>query len=264
MSMAFQGSAWALSAEGVAGAAATLAVSAAEIWTVLAVETSGCGYLPDRRPQICFERHIFHRLTLGKYDDGDISDPNPGGYGAPGAHQYERLGIAIGKDREAALKSASWGIGQIMGENFSAAGYDSVEEFVAGMRSSENEQLAAMAHFLTTRKLHLALQAHDWAAFARRYNGPDYAVNRYDLRLKAAYKNYSSGSLPDLSVRASQLYLRYLGFDPGPVDGVAGRRTLSAMGEFYHRQRIVATGAINAEVVEHLKTALSYQVVSVG
>ena len=111
---AFQGSAMALSSDGMATVAEALHVRNPEIWAVLSVETSGCGYLPDRRPQILYERHIFHRLTNGKFDDGDISDPAPGGYGPRGAPQYDRLNRAILKDRAAALQSASWGLGQIM------------------------------------------------------------------------------------------------------------------------------------------------------
>src|SRR5438445_9318367 len=108
-SLSFQGGALALSPDGLATAGRVLGVHAPEIWTVLAVETSGCGFLPDLRPQILYERHIFHRLTQGKYDDGDTSDPKPGGYGASGAHQYDRLAVAIAKDRAAALQSCSWG-----------------------------------------------------------------------------------------------------------------------------------------------------------
>ena len=93
MPLPFQGTAWALSSNGLAAVASSLAVFAPEIWTVLAVETSGCGYLPDRRPQILYERHVFHRLTGGRYDDGDISDSSRGGYGARGAHQYDRLNL---------------------------------------------------------------------------------------------------------------------------------------------------------------------------
>lgn len=74
----FQGNAAALSIDGLTKVAGDLAVYAAEIWAILAVETSGCGYLPDRRPQILFERHIFHRLTNGEFDDGLVSDASPG------------------------------------------------------------------------------------------------------------------------------------------------------------------------------------------
>ena len=80
----FQGNAWALSSGGLAAVASNLGVHASEVWTVLAVETSGCGFLSDRRPQILYERHIFHRLTQGQYDDGDISSPTPGGMVQPG------------------------------------------------------------------------------------------------------------------------------------------------------------------------------------
>src|SRR6185437_13461438 len=134
----FQGNAAALSSGGLAQVSASLGVYAAEICTVLAVETSGCGYLPDRRPQILFERHIFHRLTKGQYEDGDISDSSPGGYGRRGAQQYERLERAINKDRAAALQSASWGIGQIMGMNYARAGFRNVEDMVAAMSDSED------------------------------------------------------------------------------------------------------------------------------
>jgi hypothetical protein len=257
MALPFQGTAWALSSDGLAAVASALGVSAPEIWTVLAVETSGCGYLPDRRPQILYERHIFHRLTRGEYDDGEISDPSAGGYGGRGAHQYDRLSLAIARDRSAALQSASWGIGQIMGANFAAAGHKSVEDMVAAMSQSEDDQLAAMANFLVNARLQDPLQAHDWKTFARGYNGPNYAINQYDARLNAAYQEYSLGPLPDLNVRAGQLYLTYLGFHPGPVDGIAGQRTLSALTQFRTQAGVANTRAIDRDTVAQLQAALA-------
>src|SRR5712692_1832871 len=241
----FQGTARALSSDGLAEVANQLGVFAPEIWTILAVETSGCGYLADRRPQILYERHVFHRLTQGQFDDGDISDPSPGGYGPSGAHQYDRLALAIAKDQTAALQSVSWGIGQIMGLNFQAAGFQSVEDMVGAMSQSEDQQLVAMGNFLTSAKLRAALQSHDWATFAHGYNGPNFAINRYDIRLNAEYQKYSSGLLPDLNVRAAQLYLTYLGFHPGPVDGIAGELTLSALAQFQAQNRIQRTDTVD-------------------
>jgi len=56
---------------GLARVANSLGVFGPEVWTVVAVETSACGYLlPIERPQILFERHIFHKLTGGRFDDG--------------------------------------------------------------------------------------------------------------------------------------------------------------------------------------------------
>jgi N-acetylmuramidase len=252
----FQGSATALSSNGLAAVASSLGVYAPEIWTVLAVETSGCGYLPDRRPQILFERHIFHRLTGGQYDDGDISDPTPGGYGPTGANQFDRLARAIAKDRAAALQSASWGIGQIMGTNFAAAGFPNVEAMVAAMSESEDGQLAAVGAFLASTGLGAPLRAHDWASFARGYNGPNYTINRYDIRLNSEFQKYSSGVLPDLSVRAAQLYLTYLGFHPGGIDGIAGQMTMAALADFKSGNAVPAgAAAADPDLVAQLRDA---------
>lgn len=253
----FQGTAWALSADGLGAVSRNLGVHPPEIWTVLAVETSGCGYLPDLRPKILYERHIFHRLTQGKYDDGIISDPKAGGYGAPGAHQYDRLTLAIAKNRTAALQSCSWGIGQIMGENYAEAGFANVEQMVVAMSESEDRQLAAMGNFLVSSRLNVPLQGHDWASFARGYNGADYAINRYDVRLNGEFQRYSAGALPDLNVRAAQLYLTYLGFQPGLLDGVAGKRTLSALADFQARRGLAQTSTIDADTVAQLSAALA-------
>jgi len=246
----------ALSGDGLAAVAGSLGVHAPEIWAVLAVETTGCGYLADRRPQILYERHIFHGLTQGVFDDGDISDRSPGGYGSTGAHQYERLAAAIAKDRNAALQSASWGLGQIMGENFAAAGFQNVENMVAAMAQSEDAQLAAMGDFLVATKLRASLQVHDWTTFARGYNGPNFAMNRYDVRLNGEFQKFSLGVLPDLNVRAAQLYLTYLGFHPGPLDGVAGEYTRSALAQFQVQSGVPPTNMIDEDTVAQLLHAL--------
>jgi hypothetical protein len=34
------------------------------------------------------------------------------------------------------------------------------------------------------------LRDKDWAGFARRYNGPAYAENKYDEKLSAAYEKF--------------------------------------------------------------------------
>ncbi|MCR5643911.1 MAG: N-acetylmuramidase family protein, partial [Prevotella sp.] len=36
-----------------------------------------------------------------------------------------------------------------------------------------------------------ALQKKDWKAFARLYNGPAYAQNRYDEKLSTAYSSFN-------------------------------------------------------------------------
>src|ERR1051326_223806 len=158
MPLEFIGKSLALSDAGMNAATAALSVNPAEIWTVLHVETSGCGFLPDRRPPILFERHIFSRLTTHVFDIRDVSDPLPGGYGASGAHQYVRLADAVRLNRAAALQSASWGLAQILGSNFAQAGFANPEAMVAAMSTSEDAQLGAFVAFLVANRFARLLQ----------------------------------------------------------------------------------------------------------
>lgn len=258
MGVEFSGAARPLDDEGLHAALDQIKVDLPELWAVVAVETSGCGYLPSKRPQILFERHVFSRETGGKYDAAhpDISNPVAGGYGAGGEAQYARLQRALALDRVAALRSASWGIGQIMGYNAVVAGFASVEEMVQSFCESENSQLLAMARFLVRNTLDRPLQKRDWKSFARGYNGPAYQKNSYDTRLAASYAKFQAGALPDLMVRAAQLYLVYLDRHPGAVDGIIGRLTLSALNEFQRDSGLQSTESIGASEVEALRKAV--------
>jgi hypothetical protein len=250
----FAGTGTALSPGGLDEASQAAAVSSPEIWSVLAVETSGCGFLPDRRPKLLFERHIFHRLTRGQFDteDPDVSQPTPGGYGRAGAHQYDRLVAAVKLDRDAALQSASWGLGQIMGMNFQTAGFDTVQAMVEAMVESEDRQLLASAKFIKRHGMAEALKDHDWKAFARSYNGPDYAAHNYDGLLEHFFQRYSVGNMPDLQTRAAQIYLIYKGFNPGTVDGVRGPNTEAAVGDFQRSIQVQPTGTIDDVLIAQL------------
>jgi hypothetical protein len=237
----------------------SLGVDAATVWALLSVETLGRGFLPDRRPQILFERHVFHSLTGGQFDqtDPDISNPQPGGYGPSGAAQYPRLAHAVALDQDAALKSASWGMGQVMGENYAIAGFADVGSMVQAMAASEDSQLAAVVGFITSNRLQKALQNQDWAGYARGYNGAGYAKNSYDTRLAQSYTVFKTGAnVPDLTVRAAQLYLLFLGYDPHGVDGQAGAHTLTALHNFQSANRLSLTTGIDADVVAALAAAL--------
>ena len=256
MAREFQGASRALTSGGLQAASDNLSVSAAEIWTVLAVETQGCGFLSDRRPPILFERHIFSRLTGHRFDVCDVSNPQAGGYGPDGAHQYDRLAAAIAMDRTAALQSASWGMPQIMGENFASAGFPGVDAMVSAMCDSEDAQLAAFAAFLKGNNLAGRLQSHDWVSFAKGYNGPNYAENQYDVKLAEHFQKYSAGPLPDLDVRTAQLYLTFAGFRPGGVDGVMGAHTRNALTAYQQQQGLPQTGLADPATLEALTSGL--------
>lgn len=255
MATPFKGTALPLDQGGISQVTDRLGIKAPELWTVLEVETSGCGFLPDRRPVILFERHIFSRETGHRFDGSheDISNQKAGGYGSLGAAQYERLERALELDRKAALRSASWGIGQVMGFNCEIAGYADVEEMVTAIMLSETDQLSAMAGFIIHNGLHRALRTQDWAGFAYGYNGPDYKKNQYDSKLASAYQRYTSVGLPDVIIRAAQMYLTYLGYSPGPIDGMSGRRTISALNQFQLQNGLPTTSMIDEALLSFLK-----------
>lgn len=251
----FTGPALPLDQAGISEVTDRLRIGAAELWAVLNVETRGCGFLQDRRPDILFERHIFSRETGHRFDAAhpDISNQQQGGYGAGGAAQYPRLARAIALDRSAALDSASWGIGQVMGFNAKIAGYADVETMVTAMTQSENDQLQAFAGEVVHNGLDKALRAHHWAQFALGYNGKAFAKNKYDIRLEAAFQKYAHGALPDLAVRTAQVYLTYLRYNPGPVDGLPGRFTYSALNEFQKEEGLAINNEIGADILARLK-----------
>jgi peptidoglycan hydrolase-like protein with peptidoglycan-binding domain len=201
-----------------------------------------------------FERHIFHRLTNGHYDadDPDISAPTAGGYGPGGDNQYLRLQAAMQLDSEAALQSASWGLGQIMGENFAAAGFASVDTMVRAFVDTEDAQLSGMVSFIKANGMDGPLSNLDWANFARRYNGPNYAANNYDGLLAKFHAQFQSGAPPDLTVRAVQTYLFYHGHAV-TIDGVMGPNTKAAIIAFQTSINVAPTGVIDDALI----TALS-------
>lgn len=158
------------------------------------------GFDSNGNPTILFEPHILWR-ELGNVNYitkrkqladlfPDICNPtwNKSLYNVRPQHQ--KLYVASVLHWEAAHKSASFGIGQVMGFNAPSLGYKSIKEFVDAMHESEAKQLDAMIRFITVNNLKGALIRKDWAAFAKGYNGSGYRANKYDDKLAAAYRKY--------------------------------------------------------------------------
>jgi N-acetylmuramidase/Putative peptidoglycan binding domain len=253
----FAGAARPLTSEGFEEARHSLNIPAPTLWAVMAVETRNCGFLPDRRPQILFERHVFHKRTMGRHDATApaISSSEPGGY-AGGSGEYPRLADAMTLDRDAALESTSWGLGQVMGFNAQMLRYPSVQEMVRGFCESEDAQLEGVRRFVAGNDaLSAALCAKNWAGVASIYNGPSFASNAYDRKLEEADLFYTTHGLPDLEIRSAQLRLTFLGFDPHGVDGVVGERTRAAVIAFQKQQGLSVTGELDDETKQALQAA---------
>lgn len=186
-----------LSFSDICKAAELLGVEPCVVQAVVEVESGGSGFLPDGRTKILFEGHVFWKELQKR-----AIDPTPLTARYPniiypkwdrsqykgGAHEWERLNTAALVNKEAALCSASYGLFQIMGFNHRAAGFDSVQAFVDAQKESEARQLESFCAYMRSEGLIHFLLERDWAGFARRYNGPGYAANQYDVKLRRAYE----------------------------------------------------------------------------
>lgn len=176
-------------------------IDPAALLAVKEVESNGGGFLPNGKPKILFEGHIFYRLLAQSVNAASLNQLckqypnivyptwNRSKYFG-GDREYIRLANALSINHAAALKSASWGMFQIMGMNYAQCGCKDVDEFVGKMKSSEEDQLMLTIRFLKNNHLCSALNTHNWASFARSYNGPFYAANKYDIKLSQAYLKY--------------------------------------------------------------------------
>ena len=224
-------------------AATALDVEVAAVKAILDVEAAGRGFLDNGQVKLLFEAHHFSRLTDGRFDAShpDISSPtwNRDLY-VGGAGEHERLQRALELDAKAALQSASYGLGQIMGFNHDLAGFRHVEEFYNDQKHSERRHLMALVRYIKARGLDGYLQDRDWAGFAERYNGPGYAEHDYDGRLARAYAAHQAGiaDLPTLrrgsQGAAVQALQRALSLRP--IDGIFGPGTLDAVRTWQYTQ----------------------------
>lgn len=183
-----------------ADTAAALGIETAAIKAVAEVESGGNGFLQSGHPKILFEPHVFwlelkkHGIDPAKITGAaDILYPVWGSkpYGK-NSDQPNRLERAIQINKDAALKSASWGKFQIMGYNHELAGFATVDAFVAAMHIDEDQHLVAFANFIRNRGLVKYLNPFDPEKFALGYNGKGYKKNEYDTKLAAAYQKFKS------------------------------------------------------------------------
>lgn len=208
-------------------AATLLSVPVSYVRAVSEVETQGESFLPDGRMKILFERHWFYRKlkeAITNYPEkkayvakmvlapgqqitvdnimaamvrnySNICNTERGGYLGDGA-EWGRLNSAMKFDIEAACQSASYGAYQIMGFNCVYCGYKNAHDMMDDLAHSESKQLLAMVAFVKSQPAMLAcLKRADWAGFAEKYNGQDFAKNSYDTKLAKGEEKWRSANL---------------------------------------------------------------------
>lgn len=182
--------------------AAGLGVDVAAIKAVVEIETGRThrGFNPDATPVINFDLTVFRsmasrrRIALRNYSKSHnivFQRPDVGRFGSQQRAQHARLAAAMDIDSVAAIEGTFWGMFQIGGFNWKRCGASSPFEFAEMMGRTERDQLDLFATFLRSSGLLRHLQAKNWTAFARGYNGPSYAKNGYHTRLARAYKKHS-------------------------------------------------------------------------
>lgn len=179
------------------GAANFLGCEAAVIKAVTKIEAPRGAYSDNgAHLALLFEPYIFWKELKKKgIDPAPLAEKfptlisskwEPNIYGK-NSIQWDKLQGAANINAEAAYRSASYGLFQIMGNNAESLGYKDVFEFYNFLFESEHNQLIAFCKYVKVNSLDDELINKDWDGFALGYNGPRYRENNYAQKLKAAY-----------------------------------------------------------------------------
>lgn len=172
----------------IAAFADRLGVTAKQLRAVAKVESSGGGFDNLGRPKILYERHIFHRLTAGKWSPSSFSQERGGGYSEG---SWDKLALACGRDPDAAFSACSWGKFQVMGMHFARLGYTSPFLMAHSATQSEAAHYEMLCRYverfgLVDEMRAISNHADDCRAFAKGYNGPAYEKFDYHVKLAGA------------------------------------------------------------------------------
>lgn len=107
---------------------------------------------------------------------------------------------AFSKSPDAAMKSTSIGLGQIMGLHYQLLGYKTVGDMWDDAKKGIDRQIWQLVKFINTdNRLKIALMNQDWHTVATIYNGAGYKqlalkYNRtpYDESMKNAYEKFKN------------------------------------------------------------------------
>lgn len=197
--------------------ASELNIEPATLKAVVQVESAGrlsVNIAGRAEPLIRFEGHYFYKLLplakrnmaiaqgLASARAGTVKNP------LTQKSRWQMLRRAMKINRAAALESVSWGLGQVMGSHWRWLGYASIDALVVEAREGAAGQIRLMARYISKANLEEKLRAHDWAGFARAYNGPAYRKYKYHTKLARAYDSFS-GAGSQKHVKNKLVMLQY-------------------------------------------------------
>ncbi len=234
---------------------------AAAILAIIETESNGMPFATvngKQKPIVRYEGHYFYaRLNdadRAKAVEQGLASPKVGGIANPTsfAGRYKLIERASAINASAALESVSWGLGQVMGANWQALGYSSVQDLVKASETLEG-QIDMIVRFLEDADLRDEISQHDWKAIAKAYNGASYKKNKYDVKLAEAYARYKNIDIEnmtdtqvDFPTKDEIIYIQKMLNSVGAYgleeDGIIGDKTKVAIKDFQLKNSLKVDG----------------------
>lgn len=181
--------------------ATRLGIEVATIRAVVDIEagTANKGFWAPGKPLINYDMSVIKQfapklgVNLSKYRNShpEIWGASRQKYKTYQATEWARFEALRAVNNDLAIYGCFWGMFQIGGFNWKLCKTKDADEFFMLMCRSERDQLELFANFMLSTKLVRFLKTKNWASFAYRYNGPNYASRGYHTRLAKAYAKYS-------------------------------------------------------------------------
>lgn len=274
----FKGAAKPLDRFDVAQLAHRIAVSEDHFQAFINVESRSRGFDRAGRPIILNEPHVFYRNLRGSEREEAVREglayPSWGEKPYPRSQdeRYAWLQAACEINETAALKSCSYGLSQILGENFSMVGFRTIQDMVLAFMDDEEEHVEAMMKFILASGIADDIRAERWETVARVYNGPGYRKNRYHIKMAQEFTKLrgvpDAGWAPDApdprsisitdteTIKSVQSRLRELGyFEVGKVDGIYGTKLRAGVLGFRADNGLPIVADVDEELLAALMVA---------
>jgi len=178
---------------------------------VLCVESGGNGFSPNGKLLIRFENHVFN-LFWGKTNSSEFQksfrfnsettwkdhqfripgDSNWIDVHANQENEWKAFEVAYKINRDAAMKSVSLGLPQVMGFNFAMIGYDEIGKMFENFKKDIRYHLFALFDFCKVKTKRIEyLKNLDFTAFANEYNGSKHP-QVYGAKMKEFFDAFKS------------------------------------------------------------------------
>lgn len=260
-----------------------------EVHAFMEVEAANSGFDRQGRPKMLFEPHVFYRnLSGAERNRAEAAGVAYRGWksGAYPSDSYPKMEIAYAINPEAALKSASWGRTQVLGENHKIVGYATAHEMVQAFMDDEENHLEALIEFVIANNidddlrrlaaLDRATVPSDCETIVRVYNGPGYREHNYHGRLAKAHNRWRriddtawnpDGQdilYPELKIGHFGFVVEHLqetlsekGYPVGAIDQDFGTGTRAAVLAFQADNGLATTGVVDQKTwaaLEHFSS----------